>query len=117
MLTPKTAQVMPGPDRRRLAGCLRERYDAGASIVTLTRNLGGWHMVHNLLIEAETDFRPNDGYHGRQFAARPPAEVLAEMVLAGTGQGDHCPCLLHSKDPWQLLFEFLDERKARRRAW
>ncbi|WP_399341957.1 helix-turn-helix domain-containing protein [Umezawaea sp. Da 62-37] len=100
----RSAILLQGPSRQLLAGCLRGRYDAGASIRTLTRGVGSYGFVRDLLVEAETEFRPG-GEILRRFARRSAEDVIAEMVA-----GHPCPCRLHSKNPWQLLAEFVDER-------
>jgi len=93
-------------DRKLLGRCLRARYEAGASIDTLTRGVAPYRTIEALLSEAGTRFRRPGTCLSHTYAIRDPQDVIAEMV-----RGNDCSCLLHSKDPFQLLDEFVQERR------
>jgi hypothetical protein len=54
------APILQGAERRRVAADLADGYNAGATITALAAEFGrSYGSVHQLLVEAEVDFRPS----------------------------------------------------------
>ncbi|MFE2967519.1 helix-turn-helix domain-containing protein [Streptomyces sp. NPDC059340] len=60
------ASILQGAERRRVAAELAEKYKAGATIKAIAEEVGrSYGNVHQLLVEAEVDFRLSGGHQAR----------------------------------------------------